>query len=99
MTRDVPRTSTVTGVFEVNAGAARDVEVAVDGLTIEQVAQALYDQAEGITLCHQCAREMSDPELGDLVEITVDGQTYLPDGAGGWRSYSPEAETGGGDGG
>lgn len=92
-----PRTSTVTGVFRVNAGAARDVEMVVDGLALEQVAQALYDQAEGISLCHQCAREMSDPELGDLTQITIDERIYVPDDADGWRLYSPEAEAGGGN--
>lgn len=92
-----PRTSSVTGVFTVNAGAARDVEMVVDGLALEQVAQVIYEQAEGISLCHQCAHEMSDPEFGDLTQITVDERTYVPDGAGGWHLYSPESEAEGAD--
>jgi hypothetical protein len=67
----------VVGVFTINGSATRGVEMA-DGLTVEQVAERMYAEAEGVSLCHQCAGEIDDPELGDLTQLVIDGKVYVP---------------------
>lgn len=78
----------VSASFVVEGGAARDV-VVEDGLTIAEIATRVYDEAEGVDLCHQCGRKVSDLQLGDLTQLTVDGKTWVPDDKGGWVEWTP----------
>lgn len=67
----------ISGVFEVNAGHVVDFTADVDNLTPDQIAQLLYERDPGISICHQCAHDIDDPEPGDLAGFTVDGVEYV----------------------
>jgi len=76
--------SEISATFEVNAGHSIDVTADTKGLTLDQIAEMLYERDPGISLCHECAHEINEPESGDLIGFTVDGVAYEPDGDG-WK--------------
>jgi hypothetical protein len=82
----------VGGYFEVAGGTYDEIELDTEKMTPAEIATALAGQAGGVSLCHQCAHEISDPQVGDLVEFTVGGQTYVRDPltVGGWKPWSPK---------
>lgn len=47
-----------------------------DGLTVDAMAAAIYDEHPGVSLCHQCGGDISDPEVEEVTGFTVDGVTY-----------------------
>ena len=69
--------SKVSGSFEVNASNWAEVEFDTDGLSPDEIVQKLYEEHPGISVCHQCANDIEDPELGDVVGFTVDGVEYI----------------------
>lgn len=73
----------ITAVFEVNASHVVDITADVDGRTPGEIAELLYGEDPGVSLCHACATGIT-AESGDLVSFTVDGVTYEPDGNG-WK--------------
>jgi hypothetical protein len=84
----VPQIVTVTGTFEVGAGTTGKATLDVAGLTPDQIAELFIQKSDAYAdVCHQCARNIEDPEVGDLVSFTVDGVSYeFQDGH--WVPYS-----------
>jgi hypothetical protein len=69
--------SEITAVFEVFAGLTEDIRLDVKDLSPEQMADKIErSTAAGVSLCHECAHEVNDPQVGDLVAFTVDGVEY-----------------------
>lgn len=66
----------ISAVFEVNGSHVIDFTADVHGLDPEQIADLVYQSDPGISVCHQCAHEIDDPESGDLAGFTVDGVEY-----------------------
>lgn len=75
----------VDATFSVVGGGAETVSVDVEGKTLEQVAYAVLENAEGISLCHQCDGQISDPFQEEVTGMFFDGQEYIPNGDGTWR--------------
>jgi hypothetical protein len=73
----VPKIVPILATFSVGGGNAQDVEIDTEGLTPDQIAEALINNAETPSLCHQCARDISDPELSELTSFTLDGVEYV----------------------
>lgn len=75
--------SRIFAAFAVNAGTAIEFELDITGMSDEQIVQAV-EEASGehlyVSVCHQCAQNISDPEAGDLVGLTVDGRDIDIDG-------------------
>ena len=69
--------SEISGVFEVNASHTFDAQADVDGLTHDEIAELVYQLDPGISICHQCAHDINDPEPGELVAFVVDGVEYV----------------------
>lgn len=73
--------ATVRATFEVFAGTTTEAELDVDGMTPDQIAERIEREGAGLSLCHQCDDEVSDPQVGDLVGFTVGDKDYsLVDG-------------------
>lgn len=83
--------ATVGGVFEVGASSYQEIELDTEGMSLEEIAQALEDDAPGISLCYECAGKVSDPELGDLSSLNIDGVEHIQDEDGAWIVYDPDA--------
>lgn len=75
-----------TAVYEVFAGTVVDNEADLEGLTPGEMAERINATAEPyVSVCHQCADSIDDPQAGDLVAFTVDGVEYTRrDGDGEW---------------
>lgn len=84
----VPRIVTVTGTFAVDAGTNGKARIDVAGLTPDEVAELFIRESDAYAgVCHQCAHNIDNPEVGDLVSFTVDGVSYeFRDGH--WVPYS-----------
>jgi hypothetical protein len=69
--------STIIAAFAVYGGTAVEFELDVEGMTDQEIAEAV-EEASGeyldTSLCHQCAHNISDPEAGELTGLTVDGR-------------------------
>ncbi len=77
----------VSSSWNVVAGTAVDTELDVTGLTPDEVAALVYEQAEThVSVCHQCAYGISDPEVTDLTEIIYDGKVFT-EVDGHWVEY------------
>ncbi len=68
--------SHVSASFSVGAGSWAEGEIGTEGLTLAEVAEAAYELHPGISLCHQCAGELSDPEVLELTSLVIDGVEY-----------------------
>lgn len=80
--------SQITASFEVLAGTAQDFDLDITGMSPDEIAAWLNEHADGISLCHQCSRDVSDPELGDLTGFSVDGVSFERNGmTGHWEAY------------
>lgn len=77
--------ATIVASYSVEASTAQDIELPdIAGLSLEEIATLVDRNAPGISLCHECAHQVSDPELGELTAMTVNGVCYeLADGV--WR--------------
>jgi hypothetical protein len=76
--------SRVGASFAVSGSAWREITMDTDGMTIDQIAAELEARVPGVFLCHQCASEISDPEL--------DGQEYVWDSdSQAWRPWNPSS--------
>jgi hypothetical protein len=69
----------------IHASQALDVEVDDEGMSREEIFQAIDDAVDdhpdsGVSLCHQCAYEIDLGDVGDEVEILRDGQTFWSEG-------------------
>lgn len=66
------------GAFTVGAGATQDGTVVVDPdhLDPEVVAELIEQAAPGISLCHDCATELHDPELKELTAFEIAGRRF-----------------------
>jgi len=76
----------VAGSFAVHGGTYTEVEIDVTGLTVDQIAEVLENESY-VSLCHECAGKVSDPEVGEMTSLEIDGVEYVPDAAGGWKAY------------
>lgn len=74
----------ITATFEVAAGTTGDYRLDITGMTPDQIAEALHNDAPGISLCHQCAPSVVDPESGDLASFYIDGKSYSMQDDGHW---------------
>jgi hypothetical protein len=68
--------SRVSASFSVGAGTWAEGEIDTDGMSLDDIAEAVYEIHPGISLCHQCAGELSDPEVVELTSFTLDGTEY-----------------------
>lgn len=74
-----------TAVYEVFAGTVVGNEAELDGLTPDEMAERIDTAAKPyVGLCHQCSRDISDPQIGDLVAFIVDGVEHTQDDGGKW---------------
>jgi hypothetical protein len=72
-------------VYEVFAGTVHDDEADLDGLTPDEMALRINETAEPyVSVCHQCADSIDDPQVGDLVAFMVNGTEYTQDDDGKW---------------
>jgi hypothetical protein len=62
--------------FEVFAGTSGECEIDITGLTPDEIAELVEQSADAYpTVCHQCARDIDDPQLGDMTSFSV-GDVY-----------------------
>jgi hypothetical protein len=73
--------------WAVHAGAWRETSLDTEDMSLEDIAERLYSEASSPSLCHQCSDEMSDPELVELTQITIDGVDYTQTDNGTWVVY------------
>jgi hypothetical protein len=84
-----PTLTRVTATFSVGAGAYGECHIDVTGLTPDEIAAiALVETDVSTSLCHQCAGNISDPEIEDLTGFRVGDVEYTWDG-GHWVVYQP----------
>lgn len=74
----------VSATFEVNAGTTTDYRLDIFGKTPDEIANEIQNNAPGISLCHQCAREVADPEAGELTSFYIGGKSYSLQDDGHW---------------
>lgn len=55
-----------------------------DGLSPNEMAEAVYEEHPGISLCHQCGSDISDPEVEAVTSFTINGVEYVQDDDGDW---------------
>lgn len=67
----------VSATYEVDAGTAASGEVDIAGLSPDEIAELADQLHPGISVCHQCAHEISDPEVGEMTSLVVDGVEYV----------------------
>lgn len=82
----------IVATYAVHAGTTVTVEL--DDVTDpDLVALYLVEDAGGlvdVSVCHQCARSVIDPEAGDLIGFTIAGVTYERDEeTGHWVASAP----------
>jgi hypothetical protein len=77
----------VSGTFAVAGSTWREIQLDVAGMSPAQIAVALEEQADGVSLCHQCGPECEDPELDGLTSMNVAGVEYVRDDTGAWVEY------------
>lgn len=63
--------------FAVNAGTYAEGELDLSGLSPDQMAERIWELDIDVSLCHQCANGLSDPEPSELVGFNVDGVEYV----------------------
>ncbi|GLZ34849.1 hypothetical protein Lesp02_70360 [Lentzea sp. NBRC 105346] len=67
----------IIATFAVYAGTTVEFELDVEGMTDQEIAEAV-EAASGdhidTRLCHQCAHNVVDPEAQELTGLTVDGR-------------------------
>lgn len=82
-----PQPASTTASYVVYASSAQDVELAdITGPSIQEIADAVDAAASDVSVCHQCAHDISDPELGEMRAMTVNGVYYeRGDDDGVWR--------------
>lgn len=77
--------SEITVVFEVFAGTSADLKRDVSGMSPDELAAVVEVEAEtNVSLCHECARDVNDPQVGEMVAFVVDGVEYARDDDGNW---------------
>lgn len=70
--------SHITAVFDVRAGTNADVMLHVAGMSPDEIAERVERAAQPyVSVCHQCAHNIIDPEVGDLVSFTVGNVDYV----------------------
>ena len=79
--------TTVRGSWKVEAGNSAEFDIDTAGKTPEEVAYLLDERHPGVSVCHQCDDDVTDPELGDLTEFEMNGKTYT-NRAGKWIEYT-----------
>ena len=74
----MPERIPVAGVWTIAGSSYAEGEiVAPDPAATPDMLADLVDAVHpGISLCHQCAYELSDPEPVELVSFTIGGRTY-----------------------
>lgn len=76
----------VVASFEVLAGTATTLTLDVAGLTPRALAAMIEENAVvDLSLCHECAHRISDPDSGELTGFTVDGVNYERTPFGLWK--------------
>lgn len=67
----------VTATFAIAAGGYGEGDLDVTGLTPDEIADLIMELvAVDPTLCHQCADEMSDPQIEELTGFRVGRVEY-----------------------
>lgn len=74
----------VSATFEVGAGTVADYQLDIFNKTPDEIANEIQNDAPGISLCHQCARDVVDPEAGKLTSFYINGKSYSLKGDGHW---------------
>jgi hypothetical protein len=71
----------ITATFSVGAGAYGECDIDVTGLTPDEIADRVMDEADvDTTLCHHCADHVIDPEIKDLTGFRVGDVDYEHNG-------------------
>jgi len=67
----------VTATFNVSAGTYAEGCFDVTGLTPDEIAELLFGEIVADTsLCDECCKKLSDPEVEKLTGFNVDGVDY-----------------------
>lgn len=74
----------ISATFEVSGGTTGDYRLDISGLSLDEIAERLQNDAPGISLCHQCARDIVDPESGELTSFYIDDKSYSKQDDGHW---------------
>jgi hypothetical protein len=70
----------VSAAFRIVGGGACERDLDITGLTPDEIADLVFVTIANPSLCHQCVRDISDPEVEELTEFTVNGVDYNRDG-------------------
>lgn len=69
----------VSATFAIGASGYAEGELSIDParMSPEYIAEVIANRLwPGITLCHQCDGQLSDPEMTEVTSFTVGGKTY-----------------------
>lgn len=67
----------VSASYAISAGGWAKGELDVDGLTPDQMAELIEQTLDPeVSVCHQCAHRISDPEAYEMTGFTVNGVDY-----------------------
>lgn len=67
----------ISATFAVSGGHAQVVTLDVEGLTLMNIADGLLEAAKGVSLCHSCGRDISDPELTEVTSFSLRSVEYI----------------------
>src|ERR1044072_1797297 len=76
--------ATVSATFAVAGSTYREIKMDTDGMAVDEIADALEQQVDDPSFCHQCSSECEDPALEEMTSVAVDGVEYVY-GETGWR--------------
>jgi hypothetical protein len=67
----------IIAAYAISAGGWAEGELDVEGLTPDEMAELVEQTLDPeVSVCHQCAHRISDPEPSAMVGFTVDGVDY-----------------------
>src|ERR1044072_6548380 len=78
--------ATVSATFAVAGSTYREIKMDTDGMAVDEIADALEQQVDDPSFCHQCSSECEDPALEEMTSVAVDGVEYGYGEAGGGRT-------------
>lgn len=82
----------ISASFAIYAGGWAEGELEVEGLTPDEVAELIQRELDPeVSVCHQCAHRISDPEAEEVTGFSVDGVYYEKRGDH-WREAAPDLD-------
>lgn len=69
--------SKITASYAISAGGWAEGALDLEGLTPDQMAELIEQTLDPeVSVCHQCAHRISDPEPDEMTGFSVDGVHY-----------------------